>query len=131
MAFQPTPADVTVIITTPSSGPNAGPHFQNERRITPTWTVVQLKSKLETMTGIPPGCQRLQLKLPGLPARWIDGDESVIGDWSLVRGCEIEVRRLSPRPSGYFCPWFSFPYPTVLQPGVPACIIERNMHTDI
>ncbi|KAI9041533.1 tubulin-folding cofactor B [Aspergillus affinis] len=97
MAFQPTPADVAVIITTPSAGPNAGSQFQNERRITPTWTVMQLKSKLETMTGIPPGSQRLHLKPPGLPSRWIDGDETVIGDWGLVKGCEIEVHDSRPQ----------------------------------
>ncbi|KAK1143825.1 hypothetical protein N8T08_006076 [Aspergillus melleus] len=97
MAFQPTPADVAVIITSPSAGPNAGSQFQNERRITPTWTVTQLKSKLETMTGIPPGSQRLHLKSPGQPGRWIDGDDTVIGDWGLVKGCEIEVHDSRPQ----------------------------------
>lgn len=35
---------------------------QSERRITPSWTISQLKTKLETVTGVPPGCQRLSLK---------------------------------------------------------------------
>ena len=34
----------------------------SERRITPSWTVSQLKTKLETMTGVPPATQRLFLK---------------------------------------------------------------------
>lgn len=95
MAFQPTPADISVIITSPSSAANtnanAEPTFLTERRVTPTWTVSQLKSKLETMTGVPPGSQRLRLKTPGRPDQWVDGDGSVIGDWGLMKGSEIEV----------------------------------------
>lgn len=34
----------------------------SERRITPSWTVSQLKTKLEVMTGVPPASQRLFLK---------------------------------------------------------------------
>lgn len=95
MAFQPTPTDISVIITSPSSAANtnanAEPTFLTERRVTPTWTVSQLKSKLETMTGVPPGSQRLRLKTPGRLDQWVDGDESVIGDWGLMKGSEIEV----------------------------------------
>ena len=61
MAFQPTPTDISVIITSPSGSGNSG--FLTERRITPTWTIVQLKSKLETMTGVPPGSQRSVVNL--------------------------------------------------------------------
>ncbi|WZH40178.1 Tubulin specific chaperone cofactor B [Fusarium acuminatum] len=35
---------------------------QAERRITPSWSISQLKTKLETVTGVPPSCQRLSLK---------------------------------------------------------------------
>lgn len=110
MAFQPTPADISVIITSASnSGSNNNnnnnttePGFLTERRITPTWTVVQLKSKLETMTGVPPGSQRLRLKTPGRPDQWVDGDDTVIGDWGLMKGSEIEVhdsRPVAARPN--------------------------------
>ena len=92
MAFQPTPSDVSVLITTPTTSANSEPHFVTERRITPTWTVMQLKSKLETMTGIPPSSQRLKLKTPGCPDQWVDGDENLIGNWGVRKGCEIEVR---------------------------------------
>ncbi|KAK3387676.1 CAP Gly-rich domain-containing protein [Podospora didyma] len=33
-----------------------------ERRITPSWTIWQLKTKMESITGIPPSCQRVFLK---------------------------------------------------------------------
>lgn len=59
---------------------------------------MQLKAKLETMTGVPPGCQRLLLKAlaPGLSDRWIEGgDESTIADWGLVKGCEVVVGYVS------------------------------------
>jgi tubulin-folding cofactor B len=93
MAFQPTPTDVSVIITNAASGKanDTEPRFLTERRITPTWTVMQVKSKLETMTGIPPGSQRLRVKTPGRPDQWADGDDRLIGDWGLVKGSEFEV----------------------------------------
>ncbi|KAE8348455.1 CAP Gly-rich domain-containing protein [Aspergillus coremiiformis] len=102
MAFQYTPVDIPVLITTSTTNANSEPHFVTERRITPTWTVMQLKSKLETMTGIPPGSQRLKLKRPGHVDNWVDGDESIIGEWGLMKGCEIEVHDCRPpsaRPS--------------------------------
>lgn len=94
MAFQPTPTDVSVIISTASFNAktaNSGPSLATERRITPSWTISQLKGKLETMTGVPPGSQNLRFKSPGQPDQWIQGDERMIGEWGLVRGCEIEV----------------------------------------
>ncbi|KAA8647520.1 tubulin-folding cofactor B [Aspergillus tanneri] len=97
MAFQATPRDITVIITTPTSGSNAQPQFHSERRVTPTWTLMQLKSKLETMTGIPPSGQRLWLKTPTLSGQWIDGDDTMVGDWGVMKGCEIEVHDSRPQ----------------------------------
>lgn len=94
MSFQPTPADVTVIISTPQSGEtvDSTPTLGTERRITPSWTVLQLKGKLETMTGIPPSYQRLKLKAPGRHDQWIEGDEQVLEIYGLSKGCEIEVK---------------------------------------
>lgn len=93
MAFQPTPADISVIITAASAarGADAEPSFVTERRVTPTWTVMQLKGKLETMTGVPPGCQSLRIKVPGRPDQLMDGDDRRIDEWGLVKGTEIEV----------------------------------------
>ncbi|KKK15808.1 hypothetical protein P175DRAFT_0501560 [Aspergillus ochraceoroseus IBT 24754] len=98
MSFQPTPADISVIITTPSTSQSSSePRFLSERRITPSWTVIQLKGKLETMTGIPPSSQRLRLKTPGRPDQWIEGDDSIIGDWGLMKGSEIEIHDSRPQ----------------------------------
>lgn len=98
MSFQQTPKDVSVFISTPTSGAAADStsSFATERRITPTWTISQLKAKLETMTGIPPASQRLRLKAPGRPDEWIEGDERTIGEWGLGKGCEIEVHDTRP-----------------------------------
>ncbi|KAL4912168.1 CAP Gly-rich domain-containing protein [Aspergillus aurantiobrunneus] len=98
MSFQPTPTDVPVAITTPSTSSSSDePHLHSERRITPTWTVQQVKSKLETMTGVPPSSQRLRLKSPGRPDQWVDGDNTIIGEWGLMRGSEIEVHDTRPQ----------------------------------
>lgn len=43
------------------------------------------------MTGVPPSSQRLLFKSPGRPDQWIEGEDRLIGEWGLVRGCEIEV----------------------------------------
>jgi tubulin-specific chaperone B len=93
MSFQATPADVSVIISTasPTQSTSNEPFLATERRITPSWSIDQLKGKLETMTGIPPGSQRLLFKSPGRPDQWIEGEDRLIGEWGLVRGCEIEV----------------------------------------
>ncbi|KAJ5792211.1 hypothetical protein N7504_011473 [Penicillium tannophilum] len=99
MAFQPTPADISVIITNAafSRTADAEPRFVTERRITPTWTVMQLKGKLETMTGVPPGCQRLLVKVPGRSDQWADEEDRAIGDWGLAKGSEIVVHDSRPQ----------------------------------
>ncbi|KAJ5216461.1 uncharacterized protein N7498_002868 [Penicillium cinerascens] len=99
MAFQPTSADISVLITSPAAvkSANGEPGFVTERRVTPTWTVMQLKGKLETMTGVPPGSQRLRVKVPGRPDQWADSDDQLIGDYGLAKGSEIEVHDSRPQ----------------------------------
>ncbi|KAJ5476963.1 Ubiquitin supergroup [Penicillium diatomitis] len=100
MAFQSTPTDVSVIITAASvarPGADSEPRFLNERRITPTWTVEQVKSKLETMTGIPPGSQRLRVKVLGRPDVWATSDAQLIGDFGIAKGSEIEIHDSRPQ----------------------------------
>ena len=66
-----------------------------ERRITPSWTITQLKGKLESVTGIPPSSQRLTLKLPdrdGLPIEAKDEDSVQLARWPLQPYAEILVR---------------------------------------
>lgn len=66
-----------------------------ERRITPSWTIAQLKRKLEPITGIPPASQKLSLKLPGDEeerALEAEDEEAVqVGAWGLVEYAEIVV----------------------------------------
>ena len=53
MSLQPV-ADVPLLVRSENSS--------SERRITPSWTIGQLKAKLEPVTGIPPSSQKLTLK---------------------------------------------------------------------
>lgn len=75
-----------IIISTASS---------SERRITPSWTIAHLKTKLEPITGIPPSSQKLTLRLPeqhqeiAIDAQ--DEETAQIGGWPLVAYAEIHV----------------------------------------
>lgn len=67
----------------------------SERRITPAWTLAQLKTKLEPITGIPPSCQSLTLKLPGhdeVAMEAQDEERVQLSNWSLQAYGEINVR---------------------------------------
>ena len=66
----------------------------SERRITPSWTITQLKSRLEPITGVPAFCQKLRLRLgPTSPQLIESHDENTtqIGSWPLQPYAEIEV----------------------------------------
>ncbi|MCJ1352635.1 MAG: hypothetical protein MMC33_002619 [Icmadophila ericetorum] len=54
-------ADIPLVI----SSPHSTPPISAERRITPSWSLAQLKSKLEPVTGIPPSCQSLRIRSLG------------------------------------------------------------------
>ena len=85
MALQ-TVRDVPLVIRSESSA--------SERRITPSWSIGHLKTKLEPITGIPPSCQRLSLRLPGQEDIIIEAeDEEVteVGRWRLQAMAEIYV----------------------------------------
>lgn len=67
---------------------------QAERRITPSWSISQLKSKLETVTGIPPSCQTLSLKTPGAEAISLEAaneDGTHLSNYPLVPYAELHV----------------------------------------
>jgi tubulin-specific chaperone B len=68
-----TPADISLQVTSPL--------IRTEKRITPSWTVGHLKGRLETVTGIPPGCMRLVLHAPGKGEIEMQGDEQQVGQW--------------------------------------------------
>ena len=89
-----TSRDIPLIITSAASS--------SERRITPSWTVAQLKTKLEPVTGIPPASQRLLLRTPSRPERVIEAanEETVqVGQWQLEHYAEIHVCTMCCRES--------------------------------
>ncbi|OAP57861.1 hypothetical protein AYL99_08599 [Fonsecaea erecta] len=94
-----TPTDITMQIVVPNdSNPTGPPLLSAERRITPTWTVSQLKSKLEPVTGIPSSSQSLRTR--SLDGTWITlaTDSSLLSDprFGLRKGSEIEVQDTRP-----------------------------------
>lgn len=95
-----TPGDIAVQIIVPNdANPGAVPLLSAERRVTPSWSVGQLKTKLEPVTGIPASAQALRTR--SLDGTWIPlaDEESLASDprYSLHRGSEIEV--LDSRPA--------------------------------
>ena len=82
-----TARDIPILITSTASS--------SERRITPSWTIAHLKTKLEPVTGVPPSSQILALRLPDRQeetAIEAEDEESVqIGRWPLVAYAEIKV----------------------------------------
>ena len=86
-----TARDIPILITSTASS--------SERRITPSWTIAHLKTKLEPVTGIAPASQKLTLRLPDqqqeIPIE-AEHEESVeVGSWPLVAYAEIQVQAAS------------------------------------
>ncbi|KAL6251949.1 hypothetical protein RBB50_002159 [Rhinocladiella similis] len=99
-----TPADISVQIIVPNdANPSSGtPLLSAERRITPSWTISQLKSKLEPVTGIPASFQTLRTRgIGGVGSSWVllSDETRLVGDpeYGLRRGSEIEI--LDTRPA--------------------------------
>lgn len=66
----------------------------SERRITPSWTIGQLKAKLEPVTGIPPLSQKLTLKIGGrdpITIQAIDEEHTQLVNFPLAPYAEIHV----------------------------------------
>lgn len=97
-----TPHDISLLITVLSdpNNPKSKPLVSAERRVTPTWSISTLKSKLEPITGVPSTSQTLRTK--SLDNRWITlaPEDALVGDsrFDLTKGCEIEV--VDGRPPG-------------------------------
>jgi tubulin-folding cofactor B len=71
----------------------------SERRITPSWSISQLKSKLETVTGIPPFAQKLSLKPPGsekVALEAHDEDNTPLSNFPIVRYAELHITDTRP-----------------------------------
>lgn len=87
-----TAGDIPILISSENSG--------SERRITPSWTIGQLKAKLEPVTGIPPLSQKLLLKRagqPSLPIEANDEENTQLAAFSLAPYSEILVSDVSIR----------------------------------
>lgn len=66
----------------------------SERRISPSWTISQLKGRLEPITGVPSSCQRLVLKVGSSTAQAIEAaneDSVQLSQFSLQAYAEIVV----------------------------------------
>ncbi|KAH7413177.1 CAP Gly-rich domain-containing protein [Cadophora sp. MPI-SDFR-AT-0126] len=90
MSLQTT-GDISIQITSENSS--------SERRITPSWTIGQLKAKLEPVTGIPPLSQKLHLKLGGrqpVPIEAVDEENTQLGNFPLAPYAEIHVTDTRP-----------------------------------
>ncbi|KAK1597713.1 CAP-Gly domain-containing protein [Colletotrichum navitas] len=76
----------------------------SERRITPSWTITQLRTKLEPITGIPPSSQRISLKTASgnIPIEASDEDSARLTAFPLAPYAELHVadtRPTSARPN--------------------------------
>ncbi|KAM0710906.1 hypothetical protein Q7P35_001644 [Cladosporium inversicolor] len=73
----------------------------SERRISPSWTITQLKGRLEPVTGVPASCQRLSLKIGSQAAQPIeaaDEESTILAAWPLQAYAELKI--VDTRPPG-------------------------------
>ncbi|RPB00070.1 hypothetical protein L873DRAFT_1681991 [Choiromyces venosus 120613-1] len=97
MSFS-TVADIPVRVTSDNAA--------SERRVTPSWTIAELKNKLEPVTGIPPSSQQLTLRVPHapqpIPISSHDEENTQIAAFPLQPYVELHVadsRPLAARPN--------------------------------
>ncbi|KAF2861182.1 hypothetical protein K470DRAFT_257091 [Piedraia hortae CBS 480.64] len=81
--------DIPLLITSPNS--------RTERRITPSWTLTHLKSRLEPITGIPRSSQKLILQTsPPIPLVSPTEDTTPLSIFPLTPGLELQVQDIRP-----------------------------------
>lgn len=96
-------ADVPLLVASPNS--------QSERRVTPSWSLAHLKTRLEPVTGIPAACQKLTLRIGSQAPVALEAaneDQTALSSFPLQPYAEIYVSppvslhrlRLLPRPRG-------------------------------
>ncbi|KAK3321097.1 CAP Gly-rich domain-containing protein [Cercophora scortea] len=76
-------------------------YSSSERRITPSWSIAQLKTKLEPITGIPPSCQRISLRTStnqNIPLEAADEESTYLQSYPLSAYAELHV--IDTRPPG-------------------------------
>ncbi|KAK4550673.1 hypothetical protein LTR36_000252 [Oleoguttula mirabilis] len=77
----------------------ASENSSSERRVSPSWTITQLKTRLEPITGIPASCQRLSLKVASQTPQPIEAqneDATQLANWPLQTYAEIYVADTRP-----------------------------------
>ncbi|KAK3343762.1 CAP Gly-rich domain-containing protein [Lasiosphaeria hispida] len=90
-------ADVPLIVISDTTS--------SERRITPSWSIAQLKKKLEPITGIPPPCQIISLKIKShdsIPIEAADEESVYLQAYPLQPYAELHIvdtRPPSARPN--------------------------------
>ncbi|KAK0635047.1 CAP Gly-rich domain-containing protein [Bombardia bombarda] len=76
-------------------------YSSSERRITPSWSIGQLKTKLEPITGIPPSCQRISLRTASsesIPVEAVDEENTFMQSFPIYAYAELHV--VDTRPAG-------------------------------
>ncbi|KAG6005342.1 hypothetical protein E4U21_000257 [Claviceps maximensis] len=72
----------------------------SERRITPSWSISTLRTKLEPITGIPPFAQKLSLKASAgseaIPVQAADEDITLLSSFPLAPYAELHVADTRP-----------------------------------
>ncbi|KAK3397231.1 CAP Gly-rich domain-containing protein [Sordaria brevicollis] len=84
-------ADVPMYVTSEYSS--------SERRITPSWSIAQLKTKMEPITGIPPSSQRITLKTltnETIPVEAADEENTYLQSYPLAPYAEFQIIDLRP-----------------------------------
>lgn len=83
-------ADVPLLISSPNSS--------SERRITPSWSIAHLKTRLEPITGVPAASQQLTLRVgsqDAIPITAPDEEQTQLVAFPLQPYAEITVSRTS------------------------------------
>jgi hypothetical protein len=78
--------DVPLLVSSPNSS--------SERRISPSWTIAHLKSRLEPITGVPASCQQLSLRVgsqDAVPITAADEEQTRLTSFPLQPYAEITV----------------------------------------
>jgi len=81
-----TTADVPLLIISENA--------RSERRISPAWTIAQLKGRLEPITGVPASSQRLTLRVASWPdqnLQTVDQEITQLGAFTLQSYAELHV----------------------------------------
>jgi tubulin-specific chaperone B len=88
MSFQAA-ADVPLLVTSSST--------ISERRVSPSWSIAQLKARLEHITGIPVQSQRLILRVgtqDGISIYSQDEERTQLSSFNLQPQAELHVSRI-------------------------------------